>query len=88
MPVDHDRRIQQTGRHLETLIDQPVEVVAEPPMIDSHIGAGQTRDFIAGDEGAPTGSHWAELGYRFAVARDDERFAGSDGLDHFRVVVA
>lgn len=74
MPVDHHRGIQQTGRNLQTLVNLPVEVVAEAAMINARSRRGQGRHFVPRDEGAATAAYGAKLGHWFVVTRNNGRF--------------
>ena len=72
----------------EALVDRPVQVGAEPAVVDAHGGLRQRGDVLAGDEGAAAGSDRAQLGDRLTVAGDDERLAGRHRVDHLGVGVA
>ena len=57
-------------------------------MVDAHSRAGQTRDLVARDEGAASGSYRAKLGHGLAIACHNERLACGHGVNHLRIVVA
>ena len=57
-------------------------------MVDAHSRAGQTRDLVARDKGAASGSYRAKLGHGLAIACHNERLACGHGVNHLRIVVA
>ena len=88
VPVDDHGRVQQSGGHLQALVDDAIEVGSELREVDVR-SRGRERHEVGLRHEAPTRpSDRAELGHRDAIAGDDERLPGGNRVDHLCVVVA
>jgi hypothetical protein len=88
VPINDHGRIEQSGRHLQALVDDAVEIILKLLEVDVRTIGRDCQDVTLRYETPTRASNWSELCNGNTVAGNDERLTGHHGIDDVSVIVS